>query len=138
MSALSPMSGVDAITSHGVGRSRSFVARSIAYDPRTLTTEGIFLGPVLAPSGGPEVLFPLYFIPSQSRIFSVPYFFSRVPGKRREKPKKTKKNGKIGKRREKGSQNIKACRIQNTLKLRPRNDFHHFFYFFHKTKKKLN
>jgi hypothetical protein len=33
-----------AITSHGVGRSRSFMARSIAYDPRTLTTEGIFFG----------------------------------------------------------------------------------------------
>ncbi len=28
------------------------LARSIAYDPR------IFLGPVLAPRGGPEVLFP--------------------------------------------------------------------------------
>ncbi len=39
-----------------------FVARLIAYDPRTLTTEGIFLGPVLAPRGGPKILFPLYFI----------------------------------------------------------------------------
>jgi hypothetical protein len=83
------MSGVDATTSHGVGRSRSFVARSIAYDSRTL-------------GGGPEVLFPLYFKPSQTRIFSAAYFFSRVPGKRREKPKKkTEKPKKTEKKREK-------------------------------------
>ncbi len=50
-----------ATTSHGVGRYRSFVAHSIAYDPRTLTTEEIFLGPVLAPRGGPEILFSLVF-----------------------------------------------------------------------------
>jgi hypothetical protein len=37
------------------------MARSIAYDLRTLSVEGLFLEPVLA-RGGPEVLFPLYFI----------------------------------------------------------------------------
>jgi hypothetical protein len=70
------------------------------------------LGPVLAPRGGPEVLFPLYFKPSQSRIFSAAYFFSRVPGKRREKPeknrknrKKPKKNGKNWKNRKKQEKN---------------------------------
>jgi hypothetical protein len=74
MSALCPMSGVRAATTfQGVDRSCSFMARSIAYDPRTLTTEEIFLGPVLAPRGGPEILFPLHFIPSKSRIFSVAY-----------------------------------------------------------------
>jgi hypothetical protein len=77
--------------------------------------------------GGPELLFPLYFIPYQSRIFSVAY---RKKGgktgktgknrKKTEKPEKTgktEKTGKNRKRREKGSQNIKACRIENTLKL---------------------
>ncbi len=33
-----------AITFDGVGRSCSFMARSIAYDPRTPTTKGFFLG----------------------------------------------------------------------------------------------
>ncbi len=103
MSALCPMSGVDAITFHGVGRSCSFMARSIAYDPRTPTTEGIFLGPVFAP----EILFPLYFIPSQSRIFSVAYLPSCVPGKRREKPEKTGKKRKKPEKPEKTEKNGK-------------------------------
>jgi hypothetical protein len=47
-----------ATTSHGVGRSCSFMTRSIVYDPRTPTTEGFFLGPVLAPRGGPKSFFP--------------------------------------------------------------------------------
>ncbi len=42
---------VIAITFDGVGRLGSFMARSIAYDPRTSVTEGFFLGPVLAPRG---------------------------------------------------------------------------------------
>jgi hypothetical protein len=33
---------VDATTFHGVSRLGRFMARSIAYDPRTRTTEGIF------------------------------------------------------------------------------------------------
>ncbi len=59
------MSDVEVITFDGVGRLGSFLARSIAYDPSTSTTEGIFLGPVLASRGGPEVLFPLYFMGGQ-------------------------------------------------------------------------
>ncbi len=43
---------VDATTFHGVDRLRRFMARSIAYGPRTQTTEGIFFGPVLDPMGG--------------------------------------------------------------------------------------
>ncbi len=101
------VASVIATTSHGVGRSRSFVARSIAYDPRTLTTKDffIFFGPVLAPRGGPEILFLLYFFGgqkwawpkrsvvnkergqkwasvsrvSQPRTLSAAYPFSRVP-----------------------------------------------------------
>jgi hypothetical protein len=56
-------------------------------------------------------------------------FFEKpeITEKKTEKRKKREKNGK---KREKGPQNIKACRIENTLKLvTPRNDFHHFFFF---------
>ncbi len=106
--------------------------------------------------GGPEFLFPLYFIPSQSRFFqSRTGKKARKTGKKPKKPEKTgknrknrkkpenrkkrknrKKTEKTGKnrkkkpknpvkadknwksnRREKGSQNIKVCRIENTLKL---------------------
>ncbi len=38
------VSSVEAITFDGVGQSRSFGARSIAYDPRTLLPEGFFFG----------------------------------------------------------------------------------------------
>ncbi len=39
------------------------MTRSIAYDPRTCTKKGFFLGPVLAPRGGPKVqCMSLYFI----------------------------------------------------------------------------
>ncbi len=41
-----------AITASEVGRSCSFMAQSIAYDPRTSTKKGFFSGPVLAPWGG--------------------------------------------------------------------------------------
>ncbi len=41
---------VDATAFHGVGRLGSFMAQSIAYDPRTWTKEGIFFGPVLDPT----------------------------------------------------------------------------------------
>ncbi len=60
---LTHYSGVicDAITASGVGRSCSFMAQSIAYDPRTSTKKGFFSRPVLAPRGGPEAQFPLYF-----------------------------------------------------------------------------
>jgi hypothetical protein len=40
--ALSVRPSVIATTSHGVGRSRSFVAQSIAYDPRTYTKKDFF------------------------------------------------------------------------------------------------
>jgi hypothetical protein len=40
-----------AITASGVGRSCSFMARLIAYDPRTLTKKGFFSGPVLDHAG---------------------------------------------------------------------------------------
>ncbi len=39
-------------TFHGVDRLGRFMARSIAYGPRTQTTEGFFFGPVLDPMGG--------------------------------------------------------------------------------------
>ncbi len=49
------MSGVclseDAITLQGVGRFCSFMAQSIAYDPRTSTKKGYFLDPVLDHAG---------------------------------------------------------------------------------------
>jgi hypothetical protein len=46
------VSDVEVITFDGVGRLGSFMARSIAYDPRTLIPKGFFFGPVLAPRGG--------------------------------------------------------------------------------------
>ncbi len=110
-----------ATTFHGVGRSCSFMARSIAYDPRTSVTEGFFLGPVLAPRGRAWSPFSLVF-----HTFSVAY--REKGGKNRKKPEKNGKTGKTRKktekpektgktektekrkkRREKGSQNIKAC-----------------------------
>ncbi len=41
-----------ATTFYGVDWLGSFMARSIAYDPRAWTKEGIFFGPILAPVGG--------------------------------------------------------------------------------------
>ncbi len=132
------VSDVEAITFHGVGRSCSFMARSIAYDPRTSVAEVFFLGPVLAPRGRAWSPFSLYFIPSQSRTGKKAGKTQKT-GKKPGKPEKIGKTGKTGKtrknrktgrnrknrektgknrkRREKGSQNIKACRIENTLKL---------------------
>jgi hypothetical protein len=113
MSALCPVSGVDAITSHGVGRSRSFVARSIAYDPRTLTTEGIFLGSVLAPRGRAWSPFSLVF-----HTFSVAYFLSREPRKRRQQPVKPEKPGKTGKNRKNRKNRKKREKPEKTGKNR--------------------
>ncbi len=41
-----------ATTFQGVDRSCSFMAQSIAYDPRAWTKEGFFFKPILAPTGG--------------------------------------------------------------------------------------
>ncbi len=41
-----------ATTFQGVDRACSFMAQSIAYDPRAWTKEGFFFGPILAPTGG--------------------------------------------------------------------------------------
>jgi hypothetical protein len=77
-----------ATTSYGIGQSCSFMARSIAYDPRTWTKKGNFLGPVLAPRGRAWSPFSLVF-----HTFSVTYILNRVPGKKREN-RKNRKNWK--------------------------------------------
>ncbi len=76
-----------ATTSHGVGRSCSFMARSIAYDPKTSVTEGFFFGDPRGRAWSPFSLVPqsrtfLSRVLFQSRIFSVAYLLSRVPGKK--------------------------------------------------------
>ncbi len=53
---------VDASTLHRVDRLGRFMARSIAYGPRTLTKEGFFLRQSWTGWEGSEVQFPLYFI----------------------------------------------------------------------------
>jgi hypothetical protein len=119
-----------ATTSHGVGRSCSFMARSIASSlwPKDLSDGRIFLGPVLAPrrrAWSPfSIVFRTFSVANQEKTEKPEY------QKKTGKDGKTEKKGKTGKsrkRREKESQNIKACRIENTLKLvTPRNEFHHF------------
>ncbi len=50
-----------ATTFQGVDRSFSFMAQSIAYDPRAWTKEGIFFKPILAPTGGVQSLNSMHF-----------------------------------------------------------------------------
>jgi hypothetical protein len=50
-----------ATTFQGVDRSCSFMAQSIAYDPRAWTKEGNFFRPILAPTGGVRSLSSIHF-----------------------------------------------------------------------------
>jgi hypothetical protein len=73
--------------------------------------------------GGPEVLFPLYFIPSQSRTEKKAGKTGKTgkTGKNRKKPEKSEKTGKIGKNRKIGKSGKKDLKTSKHVELKIRS-----------------